>query len=86
LLAPDTKNVAVPGWEGNIIISPQEIECEGVGPIQMAQDKVLREASIGPKVDGECLCQVRSCGFLKKNFCSVELHKLISCLKRIKSL
>ena len=83
---PDTKNLAVPGWEGNIIISSQEIECEGVGPIQVAQDKVLRQASIGPIVDGECLCQVRSCGFLKKKFCSLELDKLISCLKSIKSL
>jgi len=85
LLAPDNKNLAVPGREGNIIISPQEIECEGVGPIRMAQDKVVRQASIGPIVDGECLCQVRSCGFLK-NFCCVELDKLISCLKSIKSL
>jgi hypothetical protein len=55
LFAPATKNLAVPGWEGNIIISPQEIECEGVGPIQMAQDKVLGQASIGPIMDGECL-------------------------------
>ena len=69
------KLLAVPGWEGNIIISPQETECDGVGPIQMAQDKVLRQASIGRIVDGECLCEVRICGFLKKNFCSVELGK-----------
>jgi len=62
------KILAVPGWEGNIIISPQEIECESVGSIHLAQDKVLRQASVGPIVDGECLCQVRSCGFLKKNF------------------
>jgi hypothetical protein len=41
----------------------------------MAQDKVLKQPNIGPIVDGERFCQVRSCGFLKKNVCSVELGK-----------
>jgi hypothetical protein len=31
---------------------------------------------MGPIMDGECLCHMSSCGFLK-NFCLMELVKLL---------